>query len=165
MSVSVIGDADATRFSNRLQPRGDIHAIAVDPSLVIDDVTEVDADTELHAPIRRDIGIPLSSDLLNGDRALNRIHHTTELSKDTVTGGGNDASTVVGNHRQNHSLVAFEVPDRTRFVSAHKGTVPRDVGGEDGGQLPGSLRVSSGVRRHQPRSALVRHTPKLPHSE
>ena len=148
MSVSIIRDADAARLSNRLQPRGDIHAIAVDPGLVMDDVTEVDADTILQAQIRRGIAIPLSNDLLNGDRTLNRINHTTELSKDAVTSGVNDTSAAVGNHGQDHSLVPFEIPDRARFVSAHKCTVPCDVSGEDGDQFPGSLQVSSGVRRH-----------------
>src|SRR5271169_2343316 len=40
-------DTDATRFRQRLQPRGDIHAVTKDVVAVNDDVTDVDAHTKL----------------------------------------------------------------------------------------------------------------------
>src|SRR5215467_12820541 len=53
-------DADSAGLRDRLQPRGDIDAIAVDARRVVDHVAEVEADAEQHAPCRLHARIALS---------------------------------------------------------------------------------------------------------
>jgi hypothetical protein len=43
------GDADAAGLRDPFEPRRDVDAVAIDPGLVVDDVTQVDADAEAHA--------------------------------------------------------------------------------------------------------------------
>ena len=48
---TALGDADAAGIGERLQPRGDVDAVAVDvPSASLDHVAQVDADAKAHAP-------------------------------------------------------------------------------------------------------------------
>src|SRR5204863_335910 len=93
------GDADTARFRDALEPSRDIDAVAVDPGLVVDDVTQVDADAEPHAAR---LGHPLVAcrhDGLDLDRALGRVDHARELGQDAVPRGVDDAAAVAANQR------------------------------------------------------------------
>ena len=53
LSVSVIRDADTTRFGDTLEPRGNIHTISEYVAVFDDYVTDVDANAELDAFVLR----------------------------------------------------------------------------------------------------------------
>ena len=114
--VDLARHADTARFRDSLQPRSDVDAIAEDSIIVVDDVTEVDADTKLHMPLGLDCGIAFDHLPLNGDRAFDRVQHTRELGQQAVPGGINDTSAKLANHRQHDRLMALEVAHRARFV-------------------------------------------------
>ena len=141
-------DADAARLGDALQACGDVDAVAVDARLVVDDIAEVDADAELHPTICFDGGVALGHRLLDGDRALDRVHDAGELGEDAVAGRVDDAAAVLGDHRQHDRLMRLEVADGTRLVSAHQRAVAGDVGGEDCGQPALNLGVPGAVCRH-----------------
>src|SRR4029077_2417079 len=129
--VDLAGNADTARLRDSLQPRGDVDAIAEDSIIIVDHVTEVDADTKLHTPLGLDRGIAFDHLPLNGDRALDRVQHAGELGQDAVSGGIDDTSAELADHRQYHRLMALEVAHRARFVGAHQGAVAGDVCGQD----------------------------------
>jgi hypothetical protein len=52
--------------------------------LVEDHVADVDADPELHVPLRLDGGFPLRHPFSDGDRTFERVHDASELGEDAV---------------------------------------------------------------------------------
>ena len=128
------GDADAAGLRDPLEPRRDVDAVAIDPGLVVDDVTQVDADAEPHAARLGHRLVARRHDGLDLDRALGRVDHARELGQDAVAGGVDDAAAVAADQRQDHRLVRLEVVDRRGLVLAHEPAVAGDVGGKNGGE-------------------------------
>ena len=93
------GDADAAGLRDALEPRRNVDAVAVDPGFVVDNITQIDADAELHAARRRHPFVARRHDGLDLDRALGRADHARELGQDAVAGGVDDAAAVVANQR------------------------------------------------------------------
>src|SRR5215510_12000819 len=62
------------------------------PLLVMDNVAEIDAYAVAHLTFCRNAGIALGHHFLDGNRALDRVHDTGELSKDAIAGGVDDVS-------------------------------------------------------------------------
>ena len=130
--VDLAGHADTARFRDSLQPRSDVDAVAEDSIIVVDNVTEVDADTKLHTPLGLDCGIAFDHLPLNGDCAFDCVQHTGELGQYAVSGRIDDTSAKLANHRQHDRLMALEVAHRPRFVRTHQGAIAGDVCGQDG---------------------------------
>jgi hypothetical protein len=59
----------AASLCDALQPGSNVDAVAIDAGLVVDYVTDIDADAELHAALRLDCGIALCHLGLDGGRA------------------------------------------------------------------------------------------------
>jgi hypothetical protein len=55
----------AARFASRLEPRGDIHSVPVQGTVLLDNIPEIDADTHQHALIRGAFAISLCERILN----------------------------------------------------------------------------------------------------
>src|SRR5205823_9201140 len=77
-AIGVLGQTDRARLGNAFQARCDVDAVAINSGCIIDDVPEIDADAELHAPIPRHIEVALRHDLLDGDGAFNRPDGTRD---------------------------------------------------------------------------------------
>jgi hypothetical protein len=78
------GDANAAGFGDALKTSSDVHAVAIDALLVVDNVAEVDAYAVAHLTFRRNAGIALGHHFREGNRALDCIHNTGELGKDAI---------------------------------------------------------------------------------
>ena len=74
-------DADAAYRALRLQPGGDVHAVAVKIRAMRDHVADVDANAEANAPVRRLIAIVYRHLLLHLDRAAYRAVDAVERDK------------------------------------------------------------------------------------
>src|SRR6185437_15002490 len=61
------------------------------------DIAEIDADTELDAPLAPHIGIEDGHALLNAQCAANRIHHAGELDEQAVADRLHQATAMLGN--------------------------------------------------------------------
>jgi hypothetical protein len=70
----------------------DIDPVAVDIAPVLDNVAEIDPDTELDATIGRYIGVSLRHLTLHFDGTTHRIDDTGELKEQAVAGGLDDAT-------------------------------------------------------------------------
>ena len=71
-------DADAARRALRLQPRGDVHAVAVKIRTMRNHVADVDANAEANAPVRLLIGIVYRHLMLHLGRAAYRAVDAVE---------------------------------------------------------------------------------------
>ena len=135
-SRTVRGDADAARLGQRLQPRGDIDAVAVDVVAIGDHVAEVDADAEGDALVLGDVGIAVGHRPLYLDRAAHRIHHAGKFHQHPVTGGLNDASVMfldLGIDKL--STMRLETFERSFLVYSHQARVTRHISCEDRGKM------------------------------
>jgi hypothetical protein len=88
--VRVIGNADATRFGDPFQPRGDVDAIAEDVVVVDDDIANVNADPEFDTLVQRHPGFLLGHAGLNFDGAARGIDRAGELHQKAVPGRFDD---------------------------------------------------------------------------
>ena len=89
-------DADPARIGQRLQPRGDIDAIAEDVVAVDDDVADIDADAKVESLIGCNACVALRHAALHVDRAAHRIDDAREFHQQAVTGGLDDPAVVFG---------------------------------------------------------------------
>ena len=135
-SRTVGRNADAAGLRERLEPRRDIDPVAVSAGSVVDDVAEIDADAQQHPPVGGNVEVALGHDLLDGDGAFDRAHRARELRHDAVAGDIDNRSAVLGDQRQDHRLVRFEIAHRLFFVAPHEARVAGDVRGQDGREPP-----------------------------
>ena len=70
------------------QQSGDIDPVAVDgPILLLDHITEIDVDAELHAPVLGELAMAPAEFALDLDRTVDRFHGAWEFCKDAVPCG------------------------------------------------------------------------------
>ena len=100
-------DADAAWFRQRLQPRGDVDAVAVDVRALADDVAKIDADAQNDAPVLGQQGVGFGHFLLQFERRLDRVHRTGELHQHAVAHDLDDPALVAAHDRlQDRSFAA-----------------------------------------------------------
>ena len=130
-----IRDAHAAGFGQRLQPRGDVDAIAEDIAFVDDDVAIVDPDTIDDPPVHRARPLALRHGGLDADGAAHRVLGGGELDQHPVARGFDDAPAASGDLGVNQlapvHLLALE---HTLLVQLHEAAIARYVGDEDGGR-------------------------------
>jgi hypothetical protein len=76
---------DADRFRETLQPRCDVHSIAVDLRALDHHVAEVHADAKLHSALGCEAGVLSLESALDIDGAIHRLDHACELREHTVS--------------------------------------------------------------------------------
>jgi hypothetical protein len=145
-------NADAAGFGQRLEPRRDVDAIAVDIVAVDDDVAEIDPDAEIDAAILAQAGVALGHAALNFDGAAHRVDDAGELDEQPVARGLDDAPLVLGDLAVDQlRAMRLEALERVLLVDAHQPAVADDVRREDGAQLAGDVMVLQGGRPFRPR--------------
>jgi hypothetical protein len=97
--VDLRGNADAPGRRNAFEPRRDVDAVAVDPALVENHVTDVDPDAIEHAPGLRHIPISSGHEGLDLEGALERVHDAWKFGQDPVAGGIDDATAKLPDER------------------------------------------------------------------
>src|SRR5262245_18265986 len=131
------GDADAAGIRDLMKPGRDVDPVTVDPALVVDHVTQIDADAKKHAARRGRVLIASGHDGLDLDPAPGGTEHAGELGHDAVARGVDDAPAVLADHRQDRRLVTLERAHRGSLVLRHEAAIAGDVRGEDGGEPTG----------------------------
>jgi AraC family transcriptional regulator, regulatory protein of adaptative response / methylated-DNA-[protein]-cysteine methyltransferase len=66
---------------------------------------------------------------LDGDRALDRVHHAGEFGENAVAGSVDDAPAELAYHREHDRLMPLEIMHRACLVRAHQRTVAGDICG------------------------------------
>src|SRR5688572_23561023 len=86
-----------TRVGDPLQPGSDVDPIAVDIPILLDDVADIDANTEFDLPVLIHIRIPLTHAGLHVHGAVDGIDHTGEIGHQTVAGVLENPAPMSGN--------------------------------------------------------------------
>jgi hypothetical protein len=109
LPVGLFGKADRSRFGDTFQPRGDINAVAHQIAVAfLDDVADVDPDTEFDPLFSWHTGVALDHRALDFDGAAHFVDDAAELDDDAVAGARNDPPMVERDGRVNK--VAAEPP-------------------------------------------------------
>ncbi len=132
LAKSVVGDANAARRGQPLEPCGDVDAIAEEIVAVEDHVAEIDPDPELDAAVGRIDGVALRHRLLHRDGTAHRVDDAAELGQHPVACGLDDAALMLGDAGIDQ-LIAVRLQPRERafLVLAHQPAVARDIGRQD----------------------------------
>src|SRR5215467_367413 len=77
-------NANAARLRERLEPRGDVHSLAIEVAAIDHHIAKVDPDTKLDALVLRYSHVALEHALLNLDRAAYGIHNTWKLDQNAI---------------------------------------------------------------------------------
>jgi hypothetical protein len=130
LTIGVLGETDAARFADALQPRGDINAIAHQIAVALfDDVAQMNAEAKEDAPVLRHFGIALDHRALHFDREAHRIDDAAELDDAAVAGALDDAAMMHGDERVDQ--VAAERPEPRQnsiFVRAREPAIADHIG-------------------------------------
>jgi hypothetical protein len=129
-------DADAAGLGKRLQPRGDIDAVAVDVALVDDDVADIDAHAKLDTPGGR-ASIAPGHVTLDIDGAAYRINDAGEFDQHPIAGGLDDPAAVFLDLRIDQlAAQRFQRGERSLFVGTHQPAIAGNISCENGGEPP-----------------------------
>ena len=125
-------DADAARVGQRLEPRRDVHPFAVDPLALGADVSEVNADPELHLALCGEVGVSTAQNALDLDCALHSVECARELGQEVVAGEIHEPTAVLAHEELDLLAVVAQDMDGGAFVLGHQPGVPDDIGAHDG---------------------------------
>jgi hypothetical protein len=115
--VNRIGDEHPAGIGQGFDPRRDVDAVAIEVVALDDHVAEIDADAQLDAAVRRDADVPLGHRLLDFDRAAHRIDDAGKLDQQTVAGGLDDTTVMLGDFRiEQLAAQRFEAFERAFLV-------------------------------------------------
>ena len=140
-------DADAAYRALRLQPSGDIHAVAVKVSAVRDHVADVDTNAEANAPVSRLIAVIDRHLLLYLDRATHRAIDAVERDQQRVATGLHHSAAVLADGRVDQSAAQrAQTTQRASIVQADQPAVADHVGIDDSNQLPAACGLAGDVQ-------------------
>ena len=153
------GDADAAGLGERLQPRGDVDAVAVDVVAVDDDVAEIDADAE-HDLGWRALRPAHGLRALDGERAFDGVDDAAELDQRAVADQLDDTALVGGDRRiEDRLAVALQRGERAGLVGPHHAGIADHVGRENGRKPPVGAFFGHGRRSLIRRNPTQRNAP------
>jgi hypothetical protein len=139
-------DAKPARLTKRLQPRGDVHAVAENVARVDDDVTDIDANAKRKPLLFWHRLVAGRVPALHRDRARDGFHGAREFHEHAVTRRLDDATAPGGDFRVDQFLAAgLQCSKRADFIGTHQSAVADDVGCQNGGE-PALYRLLSHLR-------------------
>jgi hypothetical protein len=94
-----VGDEHSAGIGQRLDPSGDVDAVAEEVVALDEHVAEIDADAQFDAAVRPDTRIPLGHRLLHRNCSAHRIDDAGKFHQQTVAGGLDNATLVLGDFR------------------------------------------------------------------
>ena len=122
------GNADSVRWSELLEARRHVDAIAEDIAVLDDHVAEVDADPELNPSLRRNIRVAPRHPALDLGGALDGVGDALEFHQHSVAGGLDDLPLVLDDDRiDDLEPVGPQPRERARLVGFHQPAVADHV--------------------------------------
>ncbi len=142
--------------ANRLQPRGDVDAVAVDVVPIDDHVAEIDPDAECDALVLGDFGIAVDHRPLNLDGAAHRVDHARKFHQHAVAGGLDDPAVMLLDFRIDElAAMRLEPVEGAFLVRSHQPRVARHIGGEDRRETAGGSHARGVARPPAPVADVV----------
>ena len=163
-------DADAAYRALRLQPSGDIHAVAMQVRAVRDHVANVDTNAEANAPVGRLIAVIDRHLLLYLDRAAHCAIDAVECDQQRVAAGLHHSAAVLADCRvDQRAAQRAQTTQRASIVQADQAAVADHVGIDDSDQLPAACGLAGDVQvaaccAHDRRLACNVRVKGLPHN-
>jgi len=146
------GETDPARFSDAFQSRRDVHAVAHQVAVPLDDdIAQMNSDPEFDTPVRCDIDVPHRNLALHLDRAAHGVHDAAELDQPTIAGGFDEATAIGDDHRIDDLLPERSKPRyRALLVRAREPAIAGHIGGKNRRQPAGNLGHRAPLRRLGP---------------
>jgi hypothetical protein len=137
LPVSVVGDADAARLSNSLQPHRNIDPVTKDIVLFDNDITDVNADAEFDLLVLRHVDILFGHAALNFVGTSHGVDHAGELGNSAVPGILDNTSVMLSDFGiENRSSKRFQSRQRAFFVDPYQAARARDIRRQNSRQSP-----------------------------
>src|SRR5262249_5098106 len=128
--IDGLRDADAVRLGQRLQPRGDVDAVAINVFGLGDNVSKVDADAQTDPFIVRDTLISAAHAALNLDRTLHRFDDARKLGQHPVARVLDDSAVMFPDFRKNKlASMYLETLVRPLFIGPHQARIADHISG------------------------------------
>src|SRR5262249_3639762 len=97
LTVDRLGEIDAARIGERLQPGRHVDAVAIGIAALDHNIAKVDADAQDDGAALWQIAVHRGHSSLQFDRALHSVVRTAKLNEHTVAGRLEDATVMTGN--------------------------------------------------------------------
>lgn len=129
-------DNDAARIGETLQAAGDVDPVAVDITALDNDITEIDAHTDVNSFSRCHPVIALRHLPLDYNRAFHRIDDARKLGQESVAHEFEHSTVVPLDFRlEEFGPMRLEPRKRSLLVALHKCRVADRIGGKNGRKL------------------------------
>jgi len=125
---------DAAGSSHRFEANGDVHAISEYFVFVGHHISHVNAETEFHQPIRRQLSVALRHQRLDLDGGLDGADDARKFQQETVARVLHEPAAMVEDDRIYRASMSLEGRMRARLVGAHHAGITGDVRADYGGQ-------------------------------
>jgi hypothetical protein len=137
LPVSVVGDANTTRFCDPFETHCNIDAITKDIIVFDDNITDVNADAKFDPLVLRHIGILLCHAALDFVGTAYGVDHAGELNERAVPGILDDPSAMIGDFGIKKRLSkSFQLRQRAFFVDPYQAARARDIRRQNSRQSP-----------------------------
>ena len=146
----LLGDRDPTRLGQRLDPRGNVHAVAHNVIPPAQHIAEVNANSNLQLSVFRSAQVAPGQRLLEFDRAFHRGHRTGKLNQKGVAYRFYLLSLMFEERGPQERAVFLEQFQRQPLVALRQRAVTHHVGEHDRGELALFGPFDSHLSRHQP---------------
>ncbi len=133
--VNGLRDADGAGLSQRLDPGGDVDAVAEDVVAVDDHVAEIDADPQFETALGWERVVDGARRALHRDGATKRVDDARKIRQQAVAGGADDSPPMRRDQRVDGPAELAERPMRAGLVLAHQAAEPDDIGMQNRGEL------------------------------
>ena len=127
-------DQDAAGWRHRLEPGGEVHALAQQILTIDDHIAQMDADAILQRHT-----IHLRQLVLHLDGTLDRLDDRKKIGDQTVARRIRDTACVPVDQTGEHGAGAAQSAHTLHLITGHQARIPGGIGGHDGGQLASHL--------------------------
>jgi hypothetical protein len=128
LAVGTVGERNTAGFGNLLQPRGQVHAVAIQVVAVDDHITQIDPDAILDAVLGALLEIGGRDGGLYHNSPFSRVHDARELREQPIADDLDDTAAVFLDLRCDQVLISgLETRVRTGLVDLHEAGVANHV--------------------------------------
>jgi hypothetical protein len=134
--VDGLRNADGAGLGERLEPGGDVDAIAEDVVTVDDHVAEVDTDPQFETALGRDRIVDRMRGPLHLDSAAQRIDHARKIRQKAVARGADDPPAMPCDQRVDGAAQGAQGLMRACLILPHQAAEADDIRVQDRGEFP-----------------------------
>ena len=129
--IDFLGDTDRVGFSQTLEPGGDVDAIAKYISLLLENITQMNADTDVNLFALLVRGVVCSQLGMNRLGALHGMDDRGELDQEGITNSFDNMAMMVTHSLLDEAVMDVKQPHRAGFVRTHLMAEADDISEHD----------------------------------